>query len=49
MQAITEMGIDFDITTYAEPDLFRIDNAYGKDQASIITNAKKLKRNMIFT
>jgi glycosyltransferase involved in cell wall biosynthesis len=42
MQAITEMGIDFDITTYAEPDLSRIVNAYGKDQASIITSAKKL-------
>ncbi|HET6716340.1 MAG TPA: hypothetical protein VFG90_04370, partial [Nitrososphaeraceae archaeon] len=43
MQAITEMGIDFDITTYTEPDLLRIVNAYGKDQSSIITRAKKLK------
>ena len=42
MQAITEMGIDFDITTYTEPDLIRIVNAFGKDQASIITSAKKL-------
>ena len=42
MQAISEMGIDFDITTYTEPDLLRIVSAYGKDQASIITSAKKL-------
>ena len=42
MHAISEMGIDFDITTYTEPDLLRIVNAYGKDQSSIITRAKKL-------
>lgn len=42
MQAISEMGIDFDITTYSEPNLLRIVNAYGKDQTSIMKNAKKV-------
>jgi hypothetical protein len=42
MKAITEMGIDFDITTYTEPDLHRIVSAYRKDQASMINCAKKL-------
>jgi glycosyltransferase involved in cell wall biosynthesis len=42
MQAITAMGIDFDITTYTEPDVSRIVKAYGKDHASIIKSPKKL-------
>ena len=42
MQAITEMGIDFDITTYAKPDISRIVKAYGEDHSSIIKSSKKL-------
>jgi DNA-binding response OmpR family regulator len=35
------MGIDFDITTYSEPNLLRIVNANGKDHMYFIKNAKK--------
>jgi glycosyltransferase involved in cell wall biosynthesis len=40
MQAISEMGIDFDITTYSEPNLSRLVNTYGKGPTSAIKNAK---------
>jgi glycosyltransferase involved in cell wall biosynthesis len=42
MQAISEMGIDFDITTYSEPDLSRLVNTYGKGPTSAINNAKRV-------
>jgi glycosyltransferase involved in cell wall biosynthesis len=43
MQAISEMDIDFDITTYSEPNLSRSTNAYGKDLVSVIKKARKVK------
>ena len=43
MQAISDMDIDFDITTYAEPNLSRLINAYGRDVVSIIKKAEKVK------
>jgi hypothetical protein len=41
MQAISEMGIDFDITTYTELDLSKLENAYGKSLTSVM---KKVRR-----
>jgi glycosyltransferase involved in cell wall biosynthesis len=43
MQAISDMNIDFDITTYSEPNLSRSIDAYGKDLVSIIKKAKKIE------
>jgi hypothetical protein len=37
------MDIDFDITTYAEPNVSKSVNAYGKDLVSVIKKAKKVK------
>jgi glycosyltransferase involved in cell wall biosynthesis len=42
MQAIYSMGIPFDITTYEEPDLLRLENAYGKDLISVIKKAENI-------
>jgi glycosyltransferase involved in cell wall biosynthesis len=43
MQAISDMGIDFDITTYSEPNLSKSVNTYGKDLVSVIKKAKKVE------
>lgn len=43
------MGIDFDITTYADPDLSRLENAYGKGLISVIKKAKKVNIVSSFT
>jgi glycosyltransferase involved in cell wall biosynthesis len=43
MQAISDMGMDFDITTYSEPNLSKSINTYGKDLVSVIKKAKKVE------
>jgi hypothetical protein len=43
MYALSEMDIDFDITSYSELNLSRSVNAYGKDLVSVISKAKKVK------
>ena len=42
MQAILEMGIDVELTTLEEPNVTKLENAYGKDLASIINGIKKV-------
>ena len=42
IQAISEMGIDFDITTYVEPNLSKLENAYGKSLTSVMEKVKKV-------
>jgi hypothetical protein len=47
IQAISEMGIDLDITTYVEPNLSKLENAYGKNLTSVMQKVKKV--NVVFT
>jgi hypothetical protein len=42
MQALSEMGIDFDLTTLKSPDISRLENAYGKNLVSVMKNIKKI-------
>jgi glycosyltransferase involved in cell wall biosynthesis len=42
IQAISEMGIDLDITTYTEPDLSKLENAYGKSLTSVMNKVRKV-------
>ena len=42
IQAISEMGIDLDITTYVEPNLSKLENAYGKSLTSVMEKVKKV-------
>ena len=37
MRALHNMDFDFDITTYTNPDLVRLENVYGSNLVSIIT------------
>jgi glycosyltransferase involved in cell wall biosynthesis len=48
MQAILEMGIDVEFTTLEEPNVTKLENAYGKDLASIIKSIKKVNVLSIF-
>ncbi len=41
MQAVLEMGIDIDLTTLEGPNTTKLENAYGKDLASVIKRIKK--------
>jgi glycosyltransferase involved in cell wall biosynthesis len=43
MQAISEMGIDFDLTTLKSPDLSKLEKAYGKNFCSVMENINKIK------
>jgi hypothetical protein len=43
MQALLEMGIDFDLTTFRSPELPKLENAFGKKLASVMKNIKKVK------
>jgi hypothetical protein len=36
MQALTQMGIDFDPTTLKSPDISRLENAYGQNSFIIV-------------
>jgi glycosyltransferase involved in cell wall biosynthesis len=42
MQALSEMGIDFDLTTLKSPDISRLENAYGKNLISVMKNIRKI-------
>jgi hypothetical protein len=43
MQALLGMGIDFDLTTFRRPELSKLENAFGKNLASVMKNIKKVK------
>lgn len=42
MQALSKIGIDFDLTTFERPDMFKLDTAYGKSVASVIQRIRKV-------
>ena len=42
MRALHNMDFDFDITTYTNPDLVRLENVYGSNLVSIIKKANKV-------
>jgi hypothetical protein len=44
MQALLEMGIDFDLTTFKSPDISKLENAYG---SNLISPMKKIKKLML--
>jgi glycosyltransferase involved in cell wall biosynthesis len=43
MQALLEMGVDFDLTTFRSPELSKLENAYGKKLAFVMKHIKKIK------
>ena len=43
MQALLEMGVDFDLTTFRSPELPKLENAFGKKLSSVMKNIKKVK------
>jgi glycosyltransferase involved in cell wall biosynthesis len=42
IQAISEMGLDLDITTYTQPNLSKLENAYGKSLTSVMRKVRKI-------
>lgn len=42
MQALSKIGIDFDLTTFERPNMFKLDTAYGKSVASVIQRIRKV-------
>jgi alpha-1,2-mannosyltransferase len=42
IQAISEMGLDLDITTYTQPNLSKLENAYGKSLTSVMRKVRKV-------
>lgn len=42
MQALLEMGIDFDLTTLKSPDIPKLENSYGKNLVSVMKNINKI-------
>ena len=42
MQALAQMGIDFDLTTLKSPDISTLENAYGKNLVSVMKNIRKI-------
>ena len=42
MQALLEMGIDFDLTTFKSPDLLKLENSYGKNLVSVMKSINKV-------
>jgi glycosyltransferase involved in cell wall biosynthesis len=42
MQALLEMGIDFELVTLKGPNIAKIENAFGKELALVITKIKKI-------
>jgi glycosyltransferase involved in cell wall biosynthesis len=48
MQAVLDMGIDIDFTTLDTPDTTRLENAYGKELASVMKRIKKINVLRIF-
>jgi hypothetical protein len=48
MQAVLEMGVEFDLTTLEAPNTTKLENAYGKDLASVINRVRKTNVLQIF-
>jgi glycosyltransferase involved in cell wall biosynthesis len=42
MQALLEMGIDFDLTTLKSPDVTKLENSYGKNLVSVMESINKI-------
>ena len=42
MQALLEMGIDFDLTTLKSPDILKLENSYGKNLVSVMKSINKI-------
>ena len=42
MQALLEMGIDFDLTTLKNPDIAKLENSYGKNPVSVMKGINKI-------
>ena len=42
IQALSEMGIDFDLTTLKTPNITKLENTYGKKLVSVMENADKV-------
>src|ERR671924_226042 len=42
MQALLEMGIDFDLITLKAPDIPKLENSYGKNLVSVMKNINKI-------
>ncbi len=42
MQALLEMGIDFDLTTLKEPNISKLENTYGKTFVSVMKHINKI-------
>ena len=42
MEAVHEMGLEIDLTTLEQPILFKLENAFGKDLASITKKINKI-------
>ena len=42
MQALLEMGIDFDLTTLKSPDIPKLENSYGKNLVSVMKRIHKI-------
>lgn len=43
MKAMAEIGMEFDLITFKQPDISRIENAYGKNFSSVIHKIKKIR------
>jgi hypothetical protein len=42
MNAVAEIGIEVDLTTLENPDLPKLENAFGKNLTSIIKQIRKI-------
>ena len=42
MQALLEMGIDFDLTTLKSPNISKLENSYGKNLVSVMKSINKI-------
>ena len=42
MQALSKIGIQFYLTTFEKPNMFKLDTAYGKAVASVIQGIRKV-------
>ena len=42
MQALSEMGIDFDLTTLKTPNITKLENTYGKNLVSVMEKINKI-------
>ena len=43
MQALLEMGIDFDLTTLKNPNIPKLENSFSKKQVSVMKSINKIK------